>query len=234
MRLLIGEKYKDILSKSLATQGFEVIFLPDNTRVDTRLSGHADLMVCRVGEELVAVKHMVKFLTSRGYSAVPAEREQNMDYPQDAGMCVCLTGKYAIFNPRTIDPQMSLRIWKYIPVRVAQGYSKCAVCVVDEDSIITADSGIAAGAVKAGMDVLIVEAGHILLDGFREGFIGGATFQSMPDKLFFTGTLDDHPNKDNILAYLQRKHIEPVFLTDKPLFDIGGAVALPYIRHNIN
>jgi hypothetical protein len=234
MRVLIGEKYKGKLSQGLAAQGIEAIFLPNNTHVDTRLSGHADLMICRVGEEAIAVKQMVKYLTNMGCSAITADREQNIGYPQDAGMCVCLTGKYAIYNPRTADPQVSLRIREYIPVRVAQGYSKCAVCVVDEDSIITADRGIAAEAVRAGMDVLAVEPGHILLDGFRDGFIGGATFQSTPDKLFFTGTLNDHPDKNRILDYLQRKHVKPVFLTDEPLFDIGSAVELPHIRHNIN
>jgi hypothetical protein len=227
MRLLIGEKYKKKLWKSLAAQGFEVDFLPDNSQVDTRLSGHADLMVCRIGNELIASKNIVNILTNRGYSVIPAEREQSAGYPHDAGLCVCLTGKYVVYNPKTIDPKVAARIGNYIPVRVAQGYSKCAVCVVDENSIISADSGAVAEAAKAGMDVLIIEPGHILLDGFREGFIGGATFQPTPDKLVFTGLLDQHPDKERILRYLRKKLVEPLFLTDAPLFDIGGAVALP-------
>ena len=62
-----------------------------------------------------------------------------------------------------------------IRVNVSQGYAKCSTCVVGEDAIITYDRGIAKAADAAGMDVLVIEPGHVDLPGYDTGFIGGAS-----------------------------------------------------------
>ena len=105
-----------------------------------------------------------------------------------------------------------------------QGYARCSVCVVDENSIITADRGIAAAARKNGIDVLMIRPGFIALDGFPYGFIGGAAFKIAADILSFTGTLDRHPDKAAIEDFLSAKKIKPVYITHYPIFDIGGAL----------
>ena len=113
-----------------------------------------------------------------------------------------------------------------VPVTVAQGYAKCAVCVVNDHSIITADAGVSRAAKNAGLDVLDITAGHVALDGYAYGFIGGAAFKIRNDTLAFTGTLDTHPYKERILRFLADRGQKAVFLTDEPIFDIGGAITL--------
>jgi hypothetical protein len=111
-------------------------------------------------------------------------------------------------------------------IHVNQGYTKCSVCVVDERSIITSDFGIAAAARQNGLDVLTIRQGYIELPGFEFGFIGGSAWKLSEHALAFTGRLDDHPDKDRILDYLTARVIEPVFLTDGPIFDIGSAIPI--------
>ena len=74
---------------------------------------------------------------------------------------------------------------------------------------------------------LDIAPGHIALEGFPYGFIGGAAFKISDDTMAFTGTLDEHPDGERIVGYLAEYGLGSVFLTDKPIFDIGGAVALP-------
>ena len=77
------------------------------------------------------------------------------------------------------------------------------------------------------MDVLRIRPGYIELIGYDYGFIGGAAFLINDHTLAFTGALDRHPDKDRILDFLAQHGVQPVFLTEVPIFDIGGAVALP-------
>ena len=229
MTLLIGKRYRNELSESLGAQGIDVFWIPDCPSLDARLAAHADLMVFLSGQMAVAAEgiypHIVNYLTNRGYT-VKAASGQGPVYPADAGLCVCCTGRYDIFDPKTAHP-MAAALLDGIPVRVAQGYARCAVCVVDKQSIVTSDPGVSRAAKTAGMDVLQICPGHIALDGYEYGFIGGASFKLNENTVAFTGTLDGHPDRERIFAFLASHGQKPVILTDRPIFDIGGAIALP-------
>jgi hypothetical protein len=226
--LAIGEKYRARLENALQDQ--EILWLPDNTDVDPRLAGHADLSLFSPGNrEFLAAPSIYPYidniLTNRGYCG-QASHGQGPHYPDDVGLCLCSTGRYTIYNPKTIDRAVAPLVTG-VPVTVAQGYTKCAVSVVNAGSIITADRGIGASAQNAGLEVLLISPGHIILDGFDYGFIGGASFLLDDHTMAFTGTLDRHPDKDVILAFLANHGIRPVYLTAEPIFDIGGAIRLP-------
>lgn len=230
MTLIIGERYLPKLRESLENQGVSVLWLPDNPDMDSRLAGHADLSVFMPKPgTLVIAKGMrsdiVNILTNRGCRVFFAH-EQGKTYPADAGLCLCATGRYTIYNPKTADA-VAVSLMTGVPIAVNQGYTKCSVCVVSDDAIITADSAIASRAADAGMDVCQIQPGHILLEGFDYGFIGGASFLLNEKRLAFTGTLEQHPDKERVFAFLAKHGVEPVFLTNEPVFDIGGAVALP-------
>ncbi len=230
MSLLIGDRYRRTLQKPLDTRGVSVLWLPDNPDLDIRLAGHADLSVFlpQAGIAIVAegiYAYIVNYLTNRGYRVV-SSGEQGKKYPMDAGLCICATGKYTIYDPKTAAAAAAPFLTG-IRVAVPQGYTKCSVCVVSPDSIITSDDAVSRQAAAAGMDVLQIKPGYIILEGFGYGFIGGASFLLDEKHLAFTGSLDRHPDRDAVFAFLNKHGVEPVFLTDEPIFDIGGAAALP-------
>lgn len=229
MRLAIGERYRNQLEEALREQEAQVLWLPDNPDVDERLGGHADLSVFSGDSVIVACKkiysHIVNSLTCKSVILETSVKQRPI-YPMDATLCACSTGKYLIYNPKTADPLIPEQT-KLIPIPVNQGYSNCSVCVVSNDAIITADDVIASRAERAGMDVLNIRPGHIKLEGFDYGFIGGASFLLDTGRIAFTGTLSEHPDESRILAFLETHGLEPVFLTKTQIFDIGGAVALP-------
>ena len=230
MTLLIGKRYEPELAQSLGAQGIEVIWLPDNKDIDPRLAGHADLSVFFGHGYIVAAKGaystIVNLLTNRGYTVIQAEREQGPEYPDDVGLCVCATGKYKIYDPKTVDPAVvPLLGGKLVPVN--QGYTRCAAAVVDDHSIITADAGVSRATKNAGMDVLDIATGYIELKGYDQGFIGGASFKIDNNVVAFTGKLTGHPDEGRIYEFLARHGQKALILTDRPIFDIGGAITLP-------
>ena len=233
--LIYGEKYAGFLEKSLDSLGIESILMPDNPHIDSRLMGHTDLSILHIGENLM---FLAPFLKGSAFSAHLQELgaeirypdvAQGASYPHDAQFNLCMIKDRIILNPKTaaesiVDYLTNILENHFVPVR--QGYSRCAACVVDGRSIITADRGLAAASEVSDLQVLLIQPGHIQLDGYDYGFIGGASFKIASDKLAFTGHLSNHPDKDRILRFLNDRGIEPVFLSKYPAFDIGTAVPI--------
>lgn len=232
--IILGKKYCRLLEKPLKNIGIDPLFVPDNPHVDPRLSGHADLSVLHTGgDRLWLAPHLKEsFFASQLYNLGCnldfAQVKQSAVYPGDAQLNVCICGKYAICNrkilPKDIVEVLTDSGFQFIDCR--QGYSKCSVCVVDEGAIITADRGIALAARKSGLEVLSIDAYNIVLDGFPHGFIGGAGFKISDSKLAFTGTLDKHKSQNEIISFLKNRQVEPVFLTERPIFDIGYGIPI--------
>ncbi len=233
--LIYGEKYAGILEKSLNSLLIESILLPDNPDIDRRLSGHADLSVLHAGGERLFLAPYLKGsgfasqLQSQGAVLGFPVSAQASNYPWDAQLNCCVAGQRLICNPKIaahdiVDYLTNIDNKSLLPVR--QGYSRCAVCMVDGESIITSDRGIASAAEADGLQVLLIHEGHIRLDGYAYGFIGGATFKLASDKLAFTGQLDSHPDRDVITRFLAERGVEPVYLSREPIFDIGSAIPL--------
>lgn len=233
--VIIGEKYCNILQNGIKSLGINALFMPDNPYVDPRLSGHADLSVLHLGGNRLLLAPYLKRssfsqqLEDRGFDIRFADIEQSALYPNDAQMNVCILGDKVIYNPKTVPDT----IVKYltiengaIQISSRQGYSRCSVCVVNDNAIITADEGICRSAKAHGIDVLKIMPGYIDLPGFDYGFVGGASFKISDTKLAFTGGLDRHPDAEQIIEFTSLHNVDIVYITDKPAFDIGGAIPI--------
>ena len=233
--ILYGEKYTDKLRKRLESLNIQSVLVPNNPNIDPRLSGHADLSVLHAGGERVLLAPYLKgsaledWLGGIGAEILFPDMQQHAVYPADAQLNLCLIGENVLYNSKTVSND----IVEYLTINRTlhlinchQGYSRCASCVVNSRSLITADRGVAAQATSAGLSVLLISPGHILLDGFPYGFIGGASFKIAENILAFTGKLDAHPDCSRILHFLAQRKIEAVFLTTEPLFDIGSAIPI--------
>lgn len=232
--LIIGEKYANFLEKALKNAGIEPFFVPNNTSVDPRLSGHADLSVFHLeGERYLLAAELKGSLFEEKLRKMGAElsflkHSLCKTYPGDAALNACAVGNALFYCKNSVSDQIvnyfTNKDAKLQPIK--QGYTRCSICVVDERSIITADRGIAKAAANAGFDVLLISQDYVNLTGFEYGFIGGAAFKLSRNQLAFTGVLDAHPDKDRILDFIHEKGVQPVFLTDLPIFDIGGAIPI--------
>lgn len=215
-QLALGDYYCNEFSPVLERLGIEILPLKGAILPDPRLSGHADLMLLHLGGP--------HFWAAEGlnlHKSIPICNYVNL-INNDAALNLCLLGdhwigseKYAAWQPET-----------YKRIAVKQRYARCSTCIVDKNSIITSDHGIAQVAEVNGIHVLEIRPGYIQLDGFYYGFIGGASFKIAKDKLAFTGNLRHHPDEYRIRLFLSERKVEPVFLSEEPLKDIGSAVLI--------
>ncbi len=231
--MVIGARYLPRLSDVLNALGIRVLGLPDNPFGDPRLAGHADLSLAHLGFGRFLLAgylrekggELVNNLTMRGAFVQYSGREQRREHPHDAALNACIVGNSVICDPRKTEAAL----WDQTGRRriaVRQGYAKCAVCPVDERSIVTADRGIASAAQKHGLNVFPAKPGYIELEGFDTGFLGGAAFKLSKGLMAFTGHLKEHPSRRGIEAFLSERSVEPVYITSGPAFDIGSAVLL--------
>ena len=227
--VLLGERYRDVLELPLKARGFLPYWLPEHPGLDQRLAGHADLMVFQSDDQLIVARHLaedihfVNFLTSASTQYQCAE-EQKPVYPGDASLCACRLGRYLIHNPRVTNPSILENLNKTL-ISVRQGYARCMVCAVGADAIITSDHGIAKAVKNVGIQMLEITQGYITLEGFPYGFIGGSSFQ-YGRTVYFTGTLNAHPDCERILTFISEQGYSADFLTNLPIFDIGSVIAI--------
>ena len=109
-----------------------------------------------------------------------------------------------------------------------QGYCKCNICVVSENAFITSDEGIYKQGINNGFDVLKINSGHIDIDGYEYGFIGGASGLIAKDILAFCGDVSGHPDHENIKSFLRNYNVYIQNLSNSKLFDIGSVIPIAY------
>lgn len=149
-------------------------------------------------------------------------------YPYDIAYNAARVGNYLICNKRYTHQQIIKDCTdKGITIiNVKQGYAKCNVCIIDENSIITSDNGIALAAKSYGLDVLLTDDNDISLKGLNHGFFGGASGKIAPDKLAVNGNIKYHKNHKEIMKFANTRGIEIISLSDNMIEDIGSILPL--------
>ena len=146
-------------------------------------------------------------------------------YPENIRYNAACTGRFFIHNLKYTDPDLMAAAENTVKINVSQGYTKCNVLIVDDNSIITSDEGIYKSC-YGKLDVLLIKPGHIRLKNFTYGFIGGASGR-IGRKIIFNGNLEMHPDHEKIAAFIESRDLELVYFSSYELEDIGSIIELP-------
>lgn len=146
-------------------------------------------------------------------------------YPDDAAYNVASIGKFVIHNFKYTDKKVLSKI-KGERINVPQGYSKCSLCIVDENSVITEDEGIARILERHNIDVLKVSTGDVVLNGLNYGFLGGASGKLGRGILAFAGDITSHRDYERISKFCISRNVKPISLCDGKLTDIGSIIPI--------
>lgn len=214
----------------------EISLIPTAAHPDVypAVAYHPDIMLHHIGDDLFVYApntpvQLLNSLRDRGFTLVKGNKELGGKYPDTIAYNVARLGRFAIHNTKYTDPVLKeLLISRGVEfLHTNQGYSKCLTCIVDENSIITSDSGIHKKALWAGLDSLLIEPDEsIRLEPFNMGFIGGATGLVGEKSLAVTGNLKFHKNYKQIIDFLSLKGVGVVMLNDGKLIDIGSIVPI--------
>lgn len=198
------------------------LYFPVNT--------HPDMQLHFVTPELAfvapsAFEHYRKSLPARvtlcrGYS------DPGRTYPYDCAYNIARIGRYVIGNLRYTDKRIleyySSRNYEFINVR--QGYTKCNICIISENTAVTEDEGIYKALLMKNINVLKVPSGEIALKGFDRGFIGGATGFVAEKTLAFFGDAQGLSYKNELFELAKESSVDIISLSSTNVKDFGSLI----------
>lgn len=150
-------------------------------------------------------------------------------YPDSCAYNVAKLGKKVIGNLSYTDKKI-IELYASMDVEfinVKQGYTKCNLCIVSENAVITEDEGLLKALSPYGIEVLKITPGSIRLKGFDYGFIGGASGFIAPGKLAFTGDITTHPEYKTIKSFINSHSVDIIKLSSTKVDDFGSILYLP-------
>lgn len=230
MLALIDYHADSSLLSSLEDCGFEPVLIPAADYLQKGVASHTDMLIfigfgrlfCHAHYYKVNKELIDRIIRISSLELVLSNEPTGIDYPKDVLFNACIVGKKLICNKKTVSKLIldTAAESKYDVINVPQGYTKCSVCVVSDNAIITADKAISKACSAAGMDVLLITQGHISLPPYDHGFIGGAS-GLYGNNIYFCGSLDSHPDADRIIDFCSSHSMSTVSLSKNVLWDVG-------------
>lgn len=226
---LIGGKYIDEIN-DLTEFGIECITIPSSDSLFVEINSHADIQCFNCGTGEIVVNGQIAGELEgklKDYTLVPCKNIKS-PYPCDVKLNAALIGDKLICNNDFVAEEIKSFCNKndITIIHTKQGYTKCSLCVVSENAVITEDDGLASLLKFYQFDVLKIKPGFVHLSDKHNGFIGGATGKISEHQMYFSGDLSRHPNYEEILNFLNKYNIEPVFNKNRQLNDFGGFIPL--------
>lgn len=220
------------LTDALLAKGFDILTLPPSAFLSSPVASHPDMLIfmgygrlvcheCYYGENKTAIDH-IRDMSDLNLSL--SSEHVAPKYPHDVLFnCVTLrNGEILLCNKKTV----STMIFDLATAHGAkilhtnQGYTKCSVCKVSENAIITSDVSIHNICIKHGIHSLLISPDGIELKDMSCGFIGGAS-GSDGKNTYFCGNIMTHPDGQKISDFCAEHDRPAVSLADTPLYDLG-------------
>jgi hypothetical protein len=219
--------------KSIEKHGIEAVLIPQCEDLPYPVSAHPDMLCHHLeGRKIIVYKKTIDLiglkLEKLGFEVLQSDYILKPFYPYDCALNTARLSDKIIFNPKIIDDKIKLYIEEkgLRKIKINQGYAKCSICIVKDNSIITSDIGIAQAASRKGVDVLLIHKGYIHLSDYNYGFIGGTSGKIAENKLCFAGNIKLHPDYDIIKDFLHKNEVIPLSLSNDMLNDIGSILPL--------
>ena len=214
MKKLVMSKKYPCFCEELNKFGYEII---PTKKINTFLEPeqyHADMQILCIKNKVITLDDCIK--------------KPGKNYPENILLnCLYHNNKlYGKLSATDSSVREYCRENNIETVNVNQGYTRCSTLVVNDKAVITADKSIEKGMKNNGVEVLLISAGKIVLEGFDYGFIGGASF-SDNNTIYFFGDITKHPDYNKIKEFNSKHNsIIEILCKTQPLTDIGGAVLI--------
>lgn len=210
------------------------IIYSKKVNVDERVADHPDLQIHPIREDLfIASKDSYDYykekLSHYGLEVIRATSDLDRIYPKDCSLNVGRLKKFYLGKKEAIDPRLEeeLKNQGLEPIYINQAYAKCSTIPI-RDFIITSDIKIHRSLVQRKLKSYLIGYGHIALDGFDSGIIGGTCGMINQSQILFTGNIESYKYYKELRNILEIEKIEALYPKDVDLVDLGSIIPLVY------
>ncbi len=191
---------------------------------------HADMQILPIKNKLFVLNECKGLQNNlKQKNPVICQKNINNKYPDNIILNFlflnnCLYGKMSALDSKVDEFCRKNNIEL---VNINQGYARCSTLVLNNKAVITSDKSIEKALMKNGVEVLLISAGNIELNGFDYGFIGGAGGKLNNNTIVFFGDAARHPDYNLIDNFCKKHNLKIEILCKQyPLTDIGGIVKI--------
>ncbi len=224
----ISEEAGESITK-LNSLGIKTVKIKKNDKLPEPISSHADIQILHTGyNNILCHEHLFLGESEEKFICTDIIEKAGNTYPDDVRLNCTIIGNKLICNPKTVSKSILDYADSHgmIVINVNQGYSRCSICVVNENTIITDDKSVFTAAGKFFNDTQFISKGSIGLRGYSYGFIGGCCGKIDKNKIAFNGAIESHKDYKVIIDCLERNNTECIELNRNKLYDIGGIIPL--------
>jgi len=237
--IVVDFRMRKVEKEYFRSLGYEIIENGFNLNLYDEIAAHVDIHYLKVGEMVFSAPEKKGALP---FNTVSCTTQLGGTYPEDIPYNVCIVGKNAIHNFKYTDNivKFYLERHEYNMIDVEQGYANCSTCVLDDNTCITSDIGIARALMDNGVDTLYVCEPDIKLkkristvfkDESRmsfenspmQGFIGGAMAR-VGDTVVVFGDINNLVNGTKIRKFIEKKGLKLHHFEGLDVVDYGGVL----------
>lgn len=227
--ILTDNRVSGKCTEGLQFLGCAVIRLPSFWGLQPPVSSHPDMLFFRLRDGRLVTTREYHDANRVFFGTLPAEftltdEKLRPEYPSDVLFDALSVGGTVYGREDSVSRLILDDADGFVPVK--QGYARCSVALLSENCAVTADKGLYNALSSRGCDVLLIRPGHIALDGYDTGFIGGAGGCFGDGMYCFFGDILSHPDGAEIVGFAKKHKIKAVSLSDEPLSDHGGFIVL--------
>jgi len=194
---------------------------------------HPDVMLHHLGNNKLVVapninNELAYELEKHGLQLIIGKTPVGAKYPLDVGYNAARVGNSLICNLKYADEiilENSEKLGINI-LNVKQGYTKCSICVVDKNALITSDYGIYNAISTTHIDCLLIASGGIELPCMNYGFIGGTSGFISEAEIGFYGDILKHKSFNEINSFIIKYGKKAFNLSKNIIRDFGTLIPL--------
>lgn len=221
------------MEKKLYDMNIEIIKTKKIKDLYDAISYHPDIMIHHLGGNDIVVapnidNSIVYKLEEEGFNIIIGKSVLSSKYPKDIAYNAARIGRYLVCNVKYTDDVIleQAQKRKLEIINIKQGYSKCSLCILDKENVITFDRGIKNQLDKYNINTLLITPGYIKLFNMDYGFIGGACGKVSNDEIAFFGNLNLHPDYEKMYYFMKNNGKKIVNLSENIMCDLGTLIPL--------
>ncbi len=201
--------------------------VPSTSLLYPAVCGHPDMLLHIIDNKNIILhknidKKFVESLKNLGINIILSNNSLRDKYPKDITLNALNIGNIFMHKLNYTDPNLISLVNHKKLLNINQGYAKCSTAIVSENAVMTSDMKIGKILKENNIDVLLLPPGDIILPSLDYGFIGGTCGLLDNNTLAFYGDLDMYKYGNEVLSFLRKHNVEPIFLSKSKLIDRGS------------
>jgi len=225
MLIIVSKDISYCALKKLEKYGEVVLFETQGITYNA-IQNHPDIFLFQLNASTAIFapnipENFLNNIAISGLHVIKGEKPVGSTYPQTAIYNAVLTAHYLIHNLSITDNIIKQNCRDVLQLNVHQGYVRCNLVALPNNTYITSDSGVFKTLKNAGLPALYVNSENIVLKGFSHGFFSGCCGVSK-EYFFITGFLKYFSEKSDIEQFIEDAQLQLVELSSEKPVDIGS------------